>query len=206
MHVTARLAGRPSWQALVDMPPALVAALYLRDAGGLQVRAEVTPPPLEPLVDYDGALVTYATEAAGAAWGPWWDGLLERHPDFRGVPPLVPDPFPELPVDLRALIGVGLPGADAWFGARRREDMQVVSERHGRPPELLAPVHEVVGQVEDESGRPAAPFDLLISVLPVKGVWGRRVRRDHVLVSRALMGYTDGFAALLEPVIRELAA
>jgi hypothetical protein len=205
MHMTARLAGRPSWQAIIDMPSALVAALYLRDAGGLQVRAEVTPPPLEPFVDYDGALVPYATEAASAAWGPWWDGLHGRQAEFRGVPPLVPDPFPELPVDLRALIEIGLPAAEAWFGARKREDVQVM-ERHGRPPNLLAPVREIVGQVEDELGRPAAHFDLLISILPVKGVWGRRARRDHVLVSRALMGYADGFAALLEPVIRQLAA
>lgn len=203
--MTGRLAGRPSWQAIVDMPAALVAALYLRDASGLRVRAEIAVPPLDPFVGYDGALVSYATEMAAAAWGPWWEGLLERHPEFRGVPPLVPDPFPELPVDLRALIGIGLPAADAWFGARKREDLQVF-ERHGRPPALLAPVHEIVGQVEDELGRPAAPFDLLISILPVRGVWGRRVRRDHVLVSRSLIGYADGFATLLEPVVRELSA
>jgi hypothetical protein len=187
------------------MPSALVAALYLRDAGGLEVSAEIAVPPLDPVVDYDGALVPHATEAAAVAWVPWWEGLLERHPEFRGVPPLVPDPFPELPVDLRALIGIGLPAADAWFEARKREDLQVL-QRHGRPPALLAPVREIVGEVEGELGRPAAPFDLLISILPVSGVWGRRVRREHVLVSRSLIGYADGFATLLEPVVRELAA
>lgn len=195
--------GHPSWQATVDMPSTLVRALYLRDACGLQVHADLLVPPLEPMVDYDGALVPYATEQAAAAWGPWWDGLLDRHPEFRGVPPLVPDPFPELPVDLRALIAVGLSGADTWFNARKREDIDVI-RREGRP--RMPPVGEVVKQVEGELGRTAAPFDLLISVLPVAGVWGRRARRDHVLVSRALNGYDAGFAAFLEPVVRELAA
>jgi hypothetical protein len=185
------------------MPSALVAALYLRDASGLEVTADIAVPPLEPRVDYGSALVPYATEQAAAAWGPWWDGLLERHPEFRGVPPLVPDPFPELPVDLRALIGIGLPGADAWFQARKHEDIEVI-RRQGRP--RMPPVGEVVSQVEDELGRAAAPFDLLISILPVTGLWGRRARHDHVLISRALSGHDAGFAAFLEPVIRELAA
>jgi hypothetical protein len=203
MHSTVRPAGSNSWQATVDMPSTLVAALYLRDACGLEVVADVAVPPLEPGVQYDGALVPYATGQAAAAWGPWWDGLLERHPEFRGVPPLVPDPFPELPVDLRALIGVGLPGAEAWFDARKREDIEVI-RREGRP--RMPAVGEVVGQVEGELGRAAAPFDLLISVLPVTGLWGRRARRDHVLVSRALAGHDAGFAAFLEPVVRDLAA
>lgn len=197
------LTGRPSWQATTDMPAALVSALYLRDACGLQVHTDHPVPPLEPIVDYDVALVPYATEQAAAAWGPWWDGLLDRHPEFRGVPPLIPDPFPELPVDLRALIAVGLPGADAWFQARKREDIEVIRSE-GRP--RMPAVGEVVRQVEGELGHAAAPFDLLISILPVTGLWSSRARRDHVLVSRALSGYDAGFAAFLEPVVRELAA
>lgn len=203
MLPTEGLAGGRSWQATVDMPSALVAALYLGDASGLQARADIVVPPLEPRVDHDGALVPYATEHAAAAWDLWWGGLLERHPEFRGVPPLVPDPFPELHVDLRALIGVGLPGADAWFRARKREYIELI-RREGRP--RMPAVGEVVRQVEGELGRVAAPFDLLISVLPVAGVWGSRVCRDHVLVSRALSGYDAGFAAFLEPVVRELAS
>jgi hypothetical protein len=185
------------------MPLALVTALYLRDASGLQARSDIAVPPLEPRVDFDGELIPYATEQATAAWGPWWDGLLDRHPEFQGVPPLVPDPFPELPVDLRALIGIGLRGADTWFDARKREDIEVI-RREGRP--RTPAVGEVVRHIEGELGHPAAPFDLLISVLPVTGVWGSRVRRDHVLISRALSGYEAGFAAFLEPVVRELAA
>lgn len=202
MQSTGTLAGGRSWQATVDMPPALVAALYVRDASGLEVGVDTAVPALEPRVELDGDLVRHATEQATAAWAPWWGGLLERHPEFRGVPPLVPDPIPELPVDLRALIAIGLPGADAWFRARKSEDIDVI-RREGRP--RMPPVSEVVRQVEDELGRVAAPFDLLISILPVTGLWGRRVARDHVLASRALSDYDAGFAALLEPVVRELA-
>jgi hypothetical protein len=117
------------------MPAALVAALYLRDASGLEVGADIAVPPLEPRVDYDSALAPYATEQAAAAWGPWWGGLLERHPEFRGVPPLVPDPFPELAVDLRVLIAIGLPAADAWFQApnARTSRRSAARASRGRP-------------------------------------------------------------------------
>lgn len=205
MQVTGRTAGRPSWQTITDTPATLVMALYLRDAAGLEVRAEVMAPPLDPPVDRDSALAPYATEAAAAAWGPWWDGLLKRHPEFRGVPPLVPDPIPALPADLRELIARGLPAAQAWFNARKREDLEVL-RRHGRPPGLFNPVHELVKQVEEELGRAAAAFDLLISILPVQGRWGRRVDRTHVALSRGLIEYVEGAAAFLEPVVRELAA
>jgi hypothetical protein len=90
------------------MPPALTAALYLRDASGLKVKTDSAVPPLEPRVDRDSALIAHATEQAAEAWDVWWSGLLERNPEFRGVPPLVPDPLPELPADLRALISIGL--------------------------------------------------------------------------------------------------
>ncbi|MBS2965738.1 hypothetical protein KGA66_21985 [Actinocrinis puniceicyclus] len=204
MNLVGGLTGRgPSWRATVDMPRALVVALHLRDAAGLQVRTEHAPPPLEPSVDLDGALVQRATQAAAEAWVPWWHGLLARNPEFSGVPPLVPDPFPELPVDLRALIGTGLPAADAWFNARKREDLQAL--RQGVRPAATPRVGLIVNEVEQELGRAAAPFDLLISILPVTGLWGRRARRDHVLISRSLAAYEDGVAALLEPVVRDLA-
>jgi hypothetical protein len=210
MYVTGTLKGRPSWRVMVDMPRTLVVALHLRDAAGLQVRGAHTVPSLEPFVDLDGALVSYAGEAAAEAWALWWDGLLDRHPEFSGVPPLVPDPFPELAVDLRALIGIGLPAADAWFEARKHEDMQERLRRQrrneGRTHSPITPVAQLVNELEEELGRPVAPFDLLISILPVRGVWGRRVRRDHVLISKSLIEYVDGAAALLEPVVRELAA
>jgi hypothetical protein len=134
--------------ATLDMPPALAAALYLRDASGLKARTDFAVPPLEPRVNHDAALIPHVTEQAAEAWDLWWSGLLE---------------------------------------ARR-------------------PVGKIVAQVEGELGRAAAPFDLLISILPVTGVWGSRMRHDHVLISRAMSRQDTEFAAFLEPVIRELAA
>jgi hypothetical protein len=185
------------------MPSPLVAALYVRDAAGLEVGSDVVVPPLEPEVPLDGALAPYATEAAAAQWGEWWESLLDRHPEFRGVPPLVLDRFPPLPRELRALIETALPAGDAWFNARKREDLDEL-RRVGRPP--VPAIGEVVRKIEREQGRTAAPFDLLIGILPVDGEWGRRVRRDHVLISRGLGRSVGGFEALLAPVVRELAA
>jgi hypothetical protein len=200
MHSNGRPRGR-SWLATLDMPPALAAALYLRDASGLKVKTDFAVPQLEPRVDCDSALIAHATEQAAEGWDAWWSGLLERNPEFRGVPPLVPDPLPELPADLRALISIGLPGSQAWFRARKHEFIE--DQREGRP---RRPVGKIVKQVEADLGRAAAPFDLLISILPVAGVWGSRVRHDHVLISRALSCQDTEFATFLEPVIRELAA
>ena len=184
------------------MPSALVVALHLRDAAGLDVRSDVVVPRLLPSVIHDGALEPYATAQAAEAWTPWWDGLLERGQELRGVPLLLSDPPPDLPEDLRALIATGLPAANAWFAARKREDIEVI-RRAGRP--RMPNVVEVVKEVEQELGHRAAPFDLLISILPVTGMWAKRVRRDHVLVSRELSGFDAGFEAFLEPVVRELA-
>lgn len=184
------------------MPPALVVALHLRDASGLEVRSDVVVPRLKPTVARDGELEPYATARTAEAWTAWWDGLLERRPEFRGVPQLVADPLPRLPEDLRALISAGLPAANTWFNARKREDIEVI-RREGRP--RMPSVVGVVSEVEQELGHRAAPFDLLISILPVAGMWAKRVRRDHVLVSRELSGYDAGFEAFLEPVVRTLA-
>ena len=196
-----------SWRASIDTPHALVAALHIRDAAALDVVGATpgTPavPPLEPAVALDPQLVPHATWAAAAAWSGWWGSMLNRHPEFRGVPPLVPDPFPELDVDLRALIGVGQPAADQWFNARKHEDIEEL-RRTGRPGPFID-LNGIVRGVEEELGRTAAPFDLVISVLPVAGLWGSRVRRDHVLISRTLSRHRGGVQAFLEPVVRELA-
>jgi hypothetical protein len=168
----------------------------------LDVRSDVAVPRLFPSVMRDDALEPYATAQAAEAWPPWWEGLLDRGQELRGVPLFLSDPPPDLPEDLRALIVTGLPAANAWFAARMRVDIEVI-RRAGRP--RMPNVVEVVKEVEQELGRRAAPFDLLISILPVTGMWAKRVRRDHVLVSRELSGFDAGFEAFLEPVVRELA-
>lgn len=163
-------------------------------------------PPLEPAVDLDARLAPYATERAAAAWSEWWESLLNRHPEFRGVPPLVADPGPALDADLRALIGNGLPAADAWFTADKHRNLE--RRRSSPPPSALGlagGLGQIVRDVEAELGRPAEPFDLVISILPVSRLWGGRARRDHVLISRALSDYRAGYEALLEPVVHELA-
>lgn len=186
------------------------------EALGREVTRDPVVPPLDPAVPYDAALVPYATATAAEAWRTWWSSLLNRHPEFRGVPPLVPDPFPELPIDLRALIGIGLSRADAWFNDRKARELdrlrQASSEaaradaaaRHHRRAHAL-PLGGVVRQVEREQGHSAAPFDLLISILPVHGRWAARVRRDHVLISGGLADYDAGVTAFLGPVVRDLA-
>jgi hypothetical protein len=100
------------------------------------------------------------------------------------------------------LIEVERRTAEAWCDARKREDLDQLRAT-GRP--LTLPIGKVVQEVEREQGRTAAPFDLLISILPVYGIWGRRVRRDHVLISRELSREAAEVEAFLAPVVRELA-
>jgi hypothetical protein len=167
------------------------------------VRPDVVVPPLDPAVPLDCALVPYATEAAAGLWGDWWESLLDRHPEVDGVPPLLRDTLPLLPEPLRPLLAAGLDAANAWYAEREREDFD--ERRFGDRFGAALPIGGIVREIERELGRPAAPFNLLISIVPVKGVWGRRVRFDHVMISKALCREAGGFAAFIEPVVRELA-
>jgi hypothetical protein len=199
-----RFTGASSWQASEGMPQALMTALYLRDAAGLEVRAATVVPPLEPRVDLDAGLALYATEDAASDWVDWWESFLDPHPEVSGVPQVLLAPLFELELsgDLRRLIEAGHDDAQSWLHERAHEYVQ---RRIREPHSNRILITLVTREVEKRLGRRAAPFRLRVSVLPVEGEWGRRVRSGHVLVSNHLRADVEAFRAFIEPVIEDLA-
>ena len=203
-----KFAGRPSWQVRTDLAQPLVIALHLRDAAGLDVAADAVVPPLEPAVPLDAALVPYATEQAAAQWAQVWQSMLDNHPEFSGVPPVFAEPLHGLPAALTALAKAGLPNALAWFHACKQEDLQYLRASGGRPGRRMGVglgIGELVRRIEQDNGREALPFTLRISLLPVAGIWARRVRHGHVLLSRSMCEDEAACEAFLDPVLRDLA-
>jgi hypothetical protein len=203
-----KFAGRPSWQVRINLAQPLVIALHLRDAAGLDVAADAVVPPLEPAVPLDAALVPYATEQAAAQWTQVWQSLLDGHPEFSDAPSVFAEPLHGLPAALTALAEAGLPNALAWLDACRQEDLQFLRASGGRPGRRMGRglgITELVRRIEQENGREAVPFTLRISLLPVAGNWARRVRREHVLLSRSICEDEAACEAFLEPVLRDLA-
>lgn len=191
------------------MPQPLVIALYLREAAGLDIAADVIVPPLEPRVPIHAALAPYATEQAATQWLDAWDAMLDDQPDSAGIPPVFTEPLAGLPDALRSLAVAAMPAARAWFNDRKREDLDALRASGGRPGRRMGVglgIGDLVRRAEGEQGRRAVPFNLRISLLPVTGAWARRVRSGHVLISRELCEDDDACRAFLEPVIRELAA
>jgi hypothetical protein len=198
--------GEPGWRATADLPFPLMQALFVRDAALLKPGPGTDPdtviPQLDPLVPPDDRLVRLVTEATSGRWCAWWESLLERHPEFAGLPPLLPERLAELPADLYELIRLVSGEAHAYCEARKRE---LILDPVGRGGRLTPPLGPVVDRVARELGHACAPFDLLISVLPVCGIWGRRVTRSHLLISRQMAQHPPEFEVFLAPVVRDLA-
>jgi hypothetical protein len=199
------LTGEPGWwQASEGMPQPLMTALYLRDAAGLDVRVDTVVPPLEPAVDLDAGLAMYATEQAARDWAAWWETFFDTRAELLGPSMVVLDPIlaTEVGIDLLRLIEAGYDDSQRWLSDQARAYAQ---ERVREPHSDRVLIADVTREAERRLGRRAAPFRLRISILPVEGVWGRRVRSEHVLVSRHLRADTEAFRAFIEPVIDDLA-
>lgn len=192
--------GQLSWSATAGTPVGLVVALYVRDAAGLDVRHAHGIPPLDPAVPVDAALAPLATIAAAAAWPAWWAAELDADGDPLD---LVLERAAAVDPELGLLADACSATANRWLRERNREHVESLRPRSGgRRP---MPLNDAVAAVESARGRRAEPFRLKISVLPVAGPWGTRVRADSVLVGRHLFGDAERYRAFLDPIVRELA-
>lgn len=192
------------WQASEGMPQPLMTALYLRDAAGLDVRVDTVVPPLEPAVDLDARLAMYATEQAARQWAAWWETFFDARTELLGPPMVVLDPMlaTQVGADLLRLIEAGYADSQRWLSDQARAYAQ---ERVREPHSDRTLITDITREAERRLGHRAAPFRLRISILPVEGAWGRRVRPEHVLASRHLRADTEAFRAFIEPVIEDLA-
>ena len=186
------------------MSAPLVFALYLRDAAGLGGAGGggAGVPPLEPAVEWDARLAPFATAGAAAQWSAWWESLQDPADAARARFPSPDGTLSAFGADLQALAAIAAQDAHAWLALRKREYTAGVV---GGTDCGRSTVGRVIREVERELGRAAAPFELVISVLPVRGRWGLRARRDHLLASGALRRDAAAFRAFLRPAIDELA-
>jgi hypothetical protein len=206
-----QVAGSPSWRFGSDVSDSLLVALYVRDVNGLNIPASGDVPPL-----LDGPLsVEVSGASAEAQWRDWWNALLdlwlasERHPSdlprtdvrvrmrrrmaaWREVydPPefgsLVGSP------ELRALLRSGFAAANHWASQRRQ--VLVSDGREQFDYEIIGAVAESVARVHGVS--PGAVC-ASAQVLPVSGLWWRRVRPGAVLCSVAAARDEDSARVLL---------
>lgn len=192
-----------SWRVRRSQPDALVAGLYLRDAAGLAIGDGAaglsTVPPLLPAVAVDAELAALAAPAAAEQWAAWWQHESTR-PDGAEAGFFWPDAQFGAGAELDALTRAAAHDARAWTAARAEELAQERALRTG--PSLEG---TLMREVERQLGRPAEPFALQISELPVDGDLHLRAAPWHLLVSRAFRRNTESYRAWLQPVLLDLA-
>jgi hypothetical protein len=183
----------------IESPQGLLVGFFVRDAAGLHPRTEFAMPPLVPTVEIRASLAPLAVPEASEQWARWWERELARQegPE-RGF--FAPDArFGDGP-ELDALVRACSEDAARWCNARRAEEAEDMWRDEPSGPE-----GDVVRAVEQEIGRKARPFELIVTELPVVGAVGRRVSPRNVVVSRALRQDAAAYRRWLTPVVRELA-
>src|SRR5215472_387183 len=192
-----RVAGTESWRMACDEPRLLVLALYVRDAAGLDAAADPPVARLEPAVPAAGEAVP---EDAAAQWTAWWSHLVASEPAVMRAIQDAGDGMESLRVMTEHHMGFGPPGFEAlrdspelrelvarhhagslaWAQERTQEFFRRTTD-----PNRVHLEGEVVRETEWLLGRPARPFRLQVSILPVAGDHCWRVAEDHVVVTRS---------------------
>jgi hypothetical protein len=226
-------AGRPSWQITIDEPEDLHLVLFVRDCFGLpgDSPGRLSPPVPDLSGQLDESARSAAAAAWPAWWQAVLGARAERGPQpprgdredavrrarlfhaaadgpefasLAGDPALslaartAFGPFqqwwsPPLPGEPGTRPGsprgLGLPGAHG----------ELIDLHHGS-----SAVHDVIGRIEQELGRPARPFELRVEVLAARSgvVW--QDQRGAVISAR-LAGDEAGYRDWLDRAIRPLA-
>ncbi|MBR7837918.1 hypothetical protein KDL01_31885 [Actinospica durhamensis] len=181
----------------------LTTLMYVRDAAGLAAPTDYPLPPLAPAVPRRAELAPHATADAAEAWVRWWDKAVLSGSGRRFMTPdgLVPQPVrPEPGTDLRALYDAVADEAREWIQARYTEFYKRMHVRQA----TANTVGKTVKRLERELGRPSAPFDLTVRLLPLDRRWGRRMDVDLVVVSESLWFDEDACDLFFERVVRTL--
>lgn len=192
---------RPSWEIRSGIDDELSLVLYVRDAAGLG-RYVLTDPDLPPL---SPAVPVYVDDIdlrlAIRQWERWWARAVR--PSLDRPRSLSPDwaelraALADIPA-MKALTERLFDDFRAWSRGRHDEANLIRTHRS------LALVR-FVNDHEQTLGRPVRRFMLVIRELPVEGLGGWVLDRQHVLVSTALTRDAEAFRAFLAPVIARLA-
>lgn len=178
-------------------------ALYVRHSAGLDPRTEPAippldrdPPPVRPVED---------PEALGEQWAGWWQALLRALPASKEPPFELPPPVedrPELAAypRLQALVRDRMPGHE-WLSGRKFEEMDLMLE--GPRPRLMET--KLVARWEKAHKRPARPFRLYFTILPVQTSQSWRITPEQVLITRGMMADVPAYERLVRSLIDEFA-
>ncbi len=195
-----------SWQISVDLPAALLVALYVRDAAALQHEGELALPPLEPAVprvDVD----PQQRATASQEWADWWqrlmsadsltmtEGSMEERREM-----LSRDPRPATGA-LARLVERLFADAHAWSTERRLEHANGVNGARWSEGDAVRDFsrRKLIGH------RPVRPFRLRITELPVSGSTGWRRSEQHVVVGTRFRGERIAYQKWLNEILCEIA-
>jgi hypothetical protein len=180
----------PSWRIEISDSQVLDVALYIRGVAGLVDDDDEIPstwPPIEPTIALEDR------DRARRQWREWWTGAVNEGPSaiLRCTRPHFPEFAHQR--DLRALLVEHFDAAVAW--SRQQSDSR------GRPPKLSA----IVRSVETSIGRPARPFSLRITRLPVAGDFMVLSSDNAMLVGNTMIANEGLFTNKLMAVVEALA-
>jgi hypothetical protein len=197
-------ADRTSWQIHIDQPQSLAIGLFIRDVSGVLSRHRWLPL-ASPAVPRAG---DQAPEAAGLQWDVWWDQAVREERkavDAEWPPDLsswwTPPAFESLgsAPDLQEIVAAHFFDAVRWRSDRHKEHGATMLSSVGD----LFETH-LVRDMERAQGRPARPFSLWITEIPVAGQQFWRLRPDHLLVTADLLRDTAQYRQRLAPVVEAL--
>jgi hypothetical protein len=208
--------GPTSWQIRIDQPETLIIALFVRDVARLKSRNTWLP---HCVPDVAGD-TREGSAAAAHEWDLWWDRSIfdtVKGPD-QSQDPLARmgwfapgfESLQSAPA-LQELVARHFDEARLWAADRRQEHIELMvgtpdtrpfhrARRGGRG---LDETRFVAG-LERELGRPAQPFRLWITVIPVAGKELWQFDPDHVLLTVELLRDSAEYRARITPVVKAL--
>lgn len=206
--------GRPSWQIGIDQPENLVIGLFVRDVAGLKTKHTWLPRCAPGIARESGE----GSAAAAHQWDLWWDRSLstdwnradQSQDPLAGLRWLPPD-FESLQSApaLQEVVARYFDEAREWATDRLTEHIELMI---GTPD--LRPFHRgrrggrgleetrLVAGLERDLGRPARPFQLQITVIPVAGKDLWQLDPHHVLLTDELLSDSIDYRARITPVVQ----
>ena len=176
-----RNAGRTSWRIEFDEPQPLVIGLFVRDVAGLTSRHVWLPHAEPPTPRANGE----GPEDAARQWDLWWDRALSVDWNMPGPSQEQLAPSWWIPPDfeslqsapaLQAVVARHFYDAVAWSKDRKREYVELMIGtpdprpfHRGRSRGRGLDETRLVAGLERNLGRPARPFQLRITEIPVAG-------------------------------------
>ncbi|MGG5171107.1 hypothetical protein ACQR35_02860 [Pseudarthrobacter sp. J1738] len=202
--------GGAAWKITMDTSPAMMTALYVRDAAGLVGAGEPAiskaSPRVHPMDHHHLTAPVGGQEALRIEWENWWRALVKNpHTiDFAVDPGLDPEAFgqfensPALQRVFQAHYGAAL----EWVQKRSLEYKKLQSERYVSGVSGI--LQDMVQDRELELGRSPRNFELSIIELPLCEERAWYLEPDTIIMSHNLLSQPEIFRSYVQPVVELL--